>query len=256
MAFDTAFGTTRWRRNFRDAELSTGKSKLQLLCFAKTSDDFGGRQLAGQDRAENFEVIHDMGKKPSKYMPMQVKQVPAMDRTHTESYRRYDPRSMQEHTGTKMLTATFRPFCERRPVQKVRHQTSEYVDKFIDIGPEDLAMARSPEIAHKAVTKKVLQMSKGQGPTRSCSQSSYLDWHTVRSSGSHIPPNQLECGMSFLAGPEGLLSEYSATHSGSFWPSSTAHKHPHNELVLDVIRARAATAAPSTRRPRRRRSQA
>eukprot|EP00971_Amphidinium_carterae_P099563 1969301-Amphidinium_carterae.1 len=128
MGFDTTFDTTRWRRNFRDSKHATGKSRLQLLCFAKTSDDFEGRQLAGQDRAENFEVIHDMGKKPSKYMPMQVKEVPAMDRTHTESYRRYDPRSMEEHTGNVMLTATFRPFSERRPAQKVRHRTSEYID--------------------------------------------------------------------------------------------------------------------------------
>eukprot|EP00403_Amphidinium_massartii_P020794 CAMPEP_0178390600 /NCGR_PEP_ID=MMETSP0689_2-20121128/10730_1 /TAXON_ID=160604 /ORGANISM="Amphidinium massartii, Strain CS-259" /LENGTH=229 /DNA_ID=CAMNT_0020011115 /DNA_START=33 /DNA_END=719 /DNA_ORIENTATION=- len=225
--------SSKQQRNFRGNHTHpSGKSKMQLLCFTTTSEDFDAKKLSEEHVAENFDVIHNMGKKDSKYMALQVRRAPAMDRNHTESFRPFDPRSMEEHSTNRSLAATFQPFHQRRPPHLREGIATEYSGRFLDVGPDDFGLANLPKIPHKGGDhcKSVLHMSRGSLVTRSHSQTLHVDTKgrvsDMRVSDMLMPASRLESGSMYLAGPDGLQSQYSATHSGSFWrPERRSWQH-------------------------------
>jgi len=89
--------------------LSRSAGDLQSLYFKTTVlHHHDGRQQTKESRIENFDAIHKMGTKNTKYMKHRVKEAPGLDRESTHHFRTYGPKPLGDHVCNKELAETFK----------------------------------------------------------------------------------------------------------------------------------------------------
>eukprot|EP00929_Paragymnodinium_shiwhaense_P041926 TRINITY_DN21776_c0_g1_i1.p1 TRINITY_DN21776_c0_g1~~TRINITY_DN21776_c0_g1_i1.p1 ORF type:complete len:252 (+),score=27.70 TRINITY_DN21776_c0_g1_i1:139-894(+) len=88
---------------------SKSTSDLQRLYFRTTQKyEHDWRTIPEEDKGENFDQIHNIGKRTTKYMKFQKKVAPLVDRTACTHRMEYVPRPLGDCQTNKELAATFR----------------------------------------------------------------------------------------------------------------------------------------------------
>jgi len=86
---------------------STGE--LQALYYATTtSKNHAGRIQLPEDRGENFDAIHKMGQKNTKYMKYQIKKAPLVDRSACKYHQEFVPKPLGDCVCNRELAKTFK----------------------------------------------------------------------------------------------------------------------------------------------------
>lgn len=88
---------------------SRSTSDLQALYYATTTKrNHCGRLQQPEDRGENFDDIHSIGKKNTKYMKYQIKKAPLVDRSACKYNQEFVPKPLGDCVCNKELAKTFK----------------------------------------------------------------------------------------------------------------------------------------------------
>lgn len=91
------------------AVTSLSKEDMRRLYFRTTvGENHDGRMLSEEDRAENFQDVHAIGQRTSKYMKYQVKRAPLLDRSATKHAREYIPMPLGDNLINGQLAKSFK----------------------------------------------------------------------------------------------------------------------------------------------------
>eukprot|EP00928_Gymnodinium_smaydae_P071595 TRINITY_DN55142_c0_g1_i1.p1 TRINITY_DN55142_c0_g1~~TRINITY_DN55142_c0_g1_i1.p1 ORF type:complete len:249 (-),score=43.60 TRINITY_DN55142_c0_g1_i1:63-809(-) len=140
----------------QSAVRSKSTSDIQRLYF-KTSqkDEFDWRTLPENDRAENFDQVHNIGKRTTKYMKYQKKVAPLVDRTACRYNMEFIPKPSADYMCNKELAETFAGVKSVSASPSFGVQ-SNYKETFVPISTEKLRGAKQKSQAPKQVRTKTL----------------------------------------------------------------------------------------------------
>lgn len=153
--------------------------KLYYQTSSKTA--FKGQSLSEEERAENFDAIHKMGQKNTKYMQYQIKKAPLVDRTACKYTQEFSAKPLGDHQFNKELALTFRG--STRVYGAAGNVDfglrSKYTEDFHPHSPEEMRLARSP--SQKPSRRARTQTLGGTGDQMVFRSSSHEDHRPLHS---------------------------------------------------------------------------
>mmetsp|Transcript_35595 Transcript_35595/g.62894 ORF Transcript_35595/g.62894 Transcript_35595/m.62894 type:complete len:263 (+) Transcript_35595:85-873(+) len=161
----------------QSAVRSRPKGDLHKLYYKTSSQaEFSWRTQKEEDRAENFDAIHKMGQKNTKYMKYQIKQAPLVDRTACKYTREFGPKPLGDNICNRELADTFRgPQSLPKGRLDVKN-LSQYTEDFPNMTTGDLRSAKLPNQGPKR--KARTQTLGGIGDSLVLTSSSHDDHRT------------------------------------------------------------------------------
>lgn len=128
---------------------------LQRLYFRTTQKyEHDWRTIPEEDRGENFDQIHNIGKRTTKYMKYQKQTAPLLDRTACTHRKEYVPRPLGDCQTNKELAATFRGDKKYMSTPSLGGESS-YKETFVPITRK----------AHEAAKQKSCAPKRGRTQT-------------------------------------------------------------------------------------------
>jgi len=123
---------------------------LQNLYFKTTKDSTHNWQtIPAEDRCENFDALHNIGKRSTKYMKFQKKVAPLVDRTACRYNMEFTARPLGDYQTNKELAITFAGIKAHQSTPSFGVKTS-YSETFQAATPKQHKAARQPSQAPKA----------------------------------------------------------------------------------------------------------
>jgi len=126
---------------------SRSTSDLQALYYATTvKRNHCGRKQEPEDIGENFDAIHKMGQKNTKYMKYQIKKAPLVDRSACKYHQEFVPKPLGDCVCNKELAKTFKGGLVGGKVQQNPSfgKSSRYKDDFcMDLSPKARRSAKA-----------------------------------------------------------------------------------------------------------------
>jgi len=93
----------------QSAVRSMSQPDISKLYFASTKQNqFSWRTQTAEDVGENFDAIHSMGKKNTKYMRYQAKTAPLLNNTACKYYKDYAAKPLGDHLCNRELAENFK----------------------------------------------------------------------------------------------------------------------------------------------------
>lgn len=135
---------------------SKSTPELQRLYFrTSAAEEFAWRTIPEADRPENFDAIHNIGKRTTKYMKYQRKVAPLVDRTACRYSMDYTPMPLGDNIINAQLAATY---AQGKMVQASPSLAgkSNYAETFCQMTPEQMRSAKQKSRAPKEVRTKTL----------------------------------------------------------------------------------------------------
>jgi len=133
---------------------STGD--LQKLYFKTTNRaEHDWRTIPDAERPENFDQIHSIGKRTTKYMKYQKKVAPLVDRTACRYTQEFISKPLGDYQCNKELAENFK--AVKKPMQApMADVKSNYREQFAPITTQELRSSKMKTCAPKAVRTKTL----------------------------------------------------------------------------------------------------
>jgi len=161
----------------QSAVKSRSTSDLQALYYATTvKRNHCGRLQQPEDIGENFDAIHKMGQKNTKYMKYQIKKAPLVDRSACKYHQEFVPKPLGDCVCNKELAKTFKGGLVGGKVQSNPSfgKSSRYKDDFcIDRSPQEMRSAK-PE-SQGPHRKARTQTLGGTGDMLEVTSNSHMD---------------------------------------------------------------------------------
>jgi len=111
---------------------ATSADRLSLYYSTTVKRNHDGRVQLPEDRGENFDAIHKMGQKNTKYMKYQIKKAPLVDRSACKYHQEFVPKPLGDCECNKELAKTFKGGLAGGKVQSNPSfgKSSRYVEDF------------------------------------------------------------------------------------------------------------------------------
>lgn len=207
----------------QSAVRSRSTGDLQNLYFkTHAKGEYTWRTQKEEDRAENFDAIHKMGQKNTKYMKYQIKQAQLLDRTACKYTREFTAKPLGDCTCNKELADTFRG---PRSLPKGRldvKNPSTYAEDFPTRTTADLKSSKLPSQGpHRKARTQTLG---GTGDSMVLTSSSHNDHRTpyaalAKANRVAAPKPNLT-----LSGPGSGNDAFKTQYSHDFGPAAAARR--------------------------------
>jgi len=156
---------------------SVSSSDLNRIYYATTNKAqftwFSGT-MPEEDRTENFDQIHSMGKKHTKYMKFHPSRAPLVDRTACKYHQEFTPKPLGDCETNKALAENFKQGGMSRSMSSpFLGLKSNYMDTFAGHDYKTLKSAKQRSCAPRKVLTETLGGAGGLLETVSNSHSSH-----------------------------------------------------------------------------------
>mmetsp|Transcript_61674 Transcript_61674/g.133592 ORF Transcript_61674/g.133592 Transcript_61674/m.133592 type:complete len:249 (+) Transcript_61674:123-869(+) len=177
---------------------SASQGDLRKLYFSTRKEfEHDGRDVPEAGRAENFEQIHSIGKRHTKYMMYQRKVAPLADRSSCSNAIHFNAKPLGDHECNRELAETFRGPLRPQPSAALDGRT-HYADTFASPSRLEMKRALQPSAARSYRTKTL--GGTGQTLERESNMQRELRAPRVGDRGSSIcapKPNLSLCSQGF-----------------------------------------------------------
>jgi len=158
---------------------SRSTADLQALYYATTTKrNHCGRVQQPEDIGENFDAIHKMGQKNTKYMKYQIKKAPLVDRSACKYHQEFVPKPLGDCVCNKELAKTFKGGLVGGKVQANPSfgKASRYKEDFcIDRSTAEMRAAKAPSQGpHRKARTQTLGGNGDMLELSSCSHGDHI----------------------------------------------------------------------------------
>jgi hypothetical protein len=167
----------------QSAVRSKSTGDLQRLYFRTCQrDEHDWRTIPENDRPENFDQIHNIGKRTTKYMKFQKKTAPLVDRTACRYNQEFTPKPLGDYATNKELAITFSG-AKKPTTSKAFDAQTNYQSTFKDMDTQQLRSAKQKSCAPKQVRTSTL------GGTGDLLETGSMAHQTFRTPPLHLAKN-------------------------------------------------------------------
>lgn len=164
---------------------STGD--LRDLYFKTTQQKMlTGQTIPSDEQPENFDHIHNMGKKTTRYMKFQRNTAPLVDRTACRYHQEFIPKPLGDNECNRELAKTFKG--DTRPkVSPPSQAKSSYAEGFVRPSREQLRGSRQGSCAPKQIRTQTLGGIGESMELHSHAHANYMAHDTGMARGTRAP---------------------------------------------------------------------
>jgi hypothetical protein len=156
---------------------SVTRAELNKIYFASTSKaqfNWESGTMPAEDRTENFDQIHSMGKKNTKYMKFHPSRAPLVDRTACKYNQEFTPKPLGDCETNKALAENFKQGGMSKSMSSpFLGLKSSYMDTFAGHDHASMKSAKAKSCAPKKVLTETLGGAGGMLETVSNSHNSH-----------------------------------------------------------------------------------
>jgi len=140
----------------QSAVRSQSCNDLQRLYFrTQNKSEHDWRTIPEADRPENFDAIHNIGKRTTRYMKFQKKVAPLVDRTATGYFKEFNAKPLGDCATNRELAKTFKGVSKTASSPSFGIK-SNYKETFLDCEPHQRKNAKQKTCAPKYGLTKTL----------------------------------------------------------------------------------------------------
>jgi len=186
---------------------TTDRNKVYFASTHKAQFSWASGTMPEEDRAENFDQIHSVGKKNTKYMKFHPSRAPLVDRTACKYNQEFTAKPLGDCETNRALAENFKNGgMSRSSSSPFLGLKSSYMETFAGHAPENMRAAKQKSCAPRKVLTQTLGGAGGMLETVSNSHSSH-----------RVPPMALaKPGLVVLPKPNLTLTE---NQGGGFFRS-------------------------------------